>query len=147
MDRFPKLSVILQSIFVLSQGQAAVERGFSLNQLLLRCNMKEMSIVSRRRIKDYMITHNFVPSNVRITPELIKSVSLFHNNRYTAFLKDQKKEKAKGAADQQALVLEKEIKDYEKKKNDLAQLVESLNGDFVKYSLTAANENDSKKMK
>ena len=78
-----------------------------------------MSIVSRRRIKDYMITHNFVPSNVRITPELIKSVSLFHNNRYTAFLKDQKKEKAKGAADQQALVLEKEIKDCEKKKNDL----------------------------
>ena len=147
MDRFPKLSVILQSIFVLSQGQAAVERGFSLNQLLLRCNMKEMSIVSRRRIKDYMITHNFVPSNVRITPELIKSVSLFHNNRYTAFLKDQKKEKAKGAADQQALVLEKEIKDYEKKKNDLAQLVESLNGDFVKYSLTAANENEPKKMK
>ena len=146
MDRFPKLSVILQSIFVLSQGQAAVERGFSLNQLLLRCNMKEMSIVSRRRIKDYMITHNFVPSNVRITPELIKSVSLSHN-RYTAFLKDQKKEKAKGAADQQALVLEKEIKDCEKKKNDLTQLVESLNGDFVKYSLTAANENDPKKMK
>ena len=147
MDRFPKLSVILQSIFVLSHGQAAVERGFSLNQLLLRCNMKEMSIVSRRRIKDYMITHNFVPSNVRITPELIKSVSLSHNNRCTAFLKDQKKQKAKGAADQQALVLEKEIKDYEKKKNDLAQLVESLNGDFVKYSLTAANENDPKKMK
>ena len=50
-----------------------------------------MSIVSRRLIKDYMITHNFVPSNFRITPELIKSVSLFHN-RCTAFLKDQKKE-------------------------------------------------------
>ena len=99
MDRFPKLSIILQSIFVLSQGQAAVERGFSLNQSLLCCNMKEMSIVSRRRIRDYVITHNFVPSNVRITPELIKSVSL-SQNRYTAFLKDQKKEKAKGTADQ-----------------------------------------------
>ena len=80
--------------------------------------MKEMSIVSRRQIKDYMITYNVVPSNVRIIPELIKSVSLSHN-RYTAFLEDQKKEKAKGAADQQALVLEKEIKDCEKKKNDL----------------------------
>ena len=55
-----------------------------------------------------MITYNVVPSNVRIIPELIKSVSLSHN-RYTAFLEDQKKEKAKGAADQQALVLEKEI--------------------------------------
>ena len=112
MDRFPKLSIILQSIFVLSQGQAAVERGFSLNQSLLCCNMKEMSIVSRRRIRDYVITHNFVPSNVRITPELIKFVSLSHN-RYSLFLKDQKKEKAKGAADQQALVLEQEIKDCE----------------------------------
>ena len=76
-----------------------------------------------------MITHNFVPSIVRITPELIKSVSLFHNI-YTAFLKDQKKEKAKGAADQQALVLEKEIKNCEKKKNDLTQLTEWVNGDF-----------------
>ena len=73
MDR---LSIILQPIFVLSHGQAAVECGFSLNQSLLCCNMKEMSIVSRRRIKDYMITHNFVPSNVRITPDMIKSVSL-----------------------------------------------------------------------
>ena len=45
-----------------------------------------------------MINHNFVPSNVRITPELIKSVGLSHN-RCTAFLKDQKKEKAKGPAD------------------------------------------------
>ena len=46
MDRFPKLSIILQSIFVLSHGQAAVERRFSLNQSLLCCNTKEMSIVS-----------------------------------------------------------------------------------------------------
>ena len=93
-----------------------------------------------------MITCNFVPSNFRIAPELFKSISLSHNT-YTSFLKDQKKEKAKGAADQQALVLEKEIKDCEKKKNDLTQLVESLNGDFVKYSLTATDENDPKKMK
>ena len=29
----------------------------------------------------------------------------------------------------------------------MTQLVELLNGDFVKYSLTAADENDPKKMK
>ena len=92
MDRFPKLSVILQPIFLLSHGQAAIECGFSLNQLLLRCNMKEMSVVSRRRIKDYMITHNFVPSNVRITPELIKSVSLSRNNRYSFFERSEERE-------------------------------------------------------
>ena len=62
-------------------------------------------------------------------------------------MKDQKKEKVKGTAEQKALVLEKEIKDCEKKKNDLTQLVESLNGNFVKYSLTTADENDPKKMR
>ena len=133
--------------------------------------------------------------------------------------KNQKKDKAKGATNQQAPVLEKEIKDCEKKKNDLTNrrvtrggrggglpcpflkigksalifgknilivinyvlgpfflvlymiayqsalisrklpcsknvvvmrlthLVELLNGDFVKYSLTAADENDPKKIK
>ena len=76
-----------------------------------------MSIVSRRQIKDYMMTHNFVPSNFRITPELIKSVSFSHN-RYTAFLKNQRKEKVKEGANQEALVIEKEIKNCEKKKND-----------------------------
>ena len=146
MDRFPKLLINLQSILVLSHGQAAVEHGFHLNQSPLRCNMKKMTIVSRRQIKDYMITHNFVPSNARITPELIKSVSFSHN-RYAAFLKDQRKEKAKGTADQQALVLGKEIKNCEKKKNNLTLLVDSFNGDCVKYSLTAADENDPKKMK
>ena len=105
-----------------------------------------MSIVSGRQIKDYMMTHNFVPSNFRITPELIKSVSLSHN-RYTAFLKNQRKQKDKEAADQQALVIEKEIKNCEKKKNDQTQLVVSLNGDFVKYSLTGADESNPKKMK
>ena len=78
-----------------------------------------------------MITCNFVPSNFRIAPELFKSISLSHNT-FTSFMKDQKKEKAKVAADQQALVLENEIKDCEKKKNDLTQLVESLNGNFVR---------------
>ena len=63
------------------------------------------------------------------------SLSVSHN-RYTAF-----------AADQQALLLEKEIRDCEKKKNDLIQLIGSSNGDFVKYSLTAVDENDPKKMK
>ena len=63
------------------------------------------------------------------------SLSVSHN-RYTAF-----------AADQQALLLEKEIKDFEKKKNDLIQLIGSSNGDFVKYSLTVVDENDPKKMK
>ena len=91
-----------------------------------------------------MITHNFVPSNVRITPELIKSVSHSHN-RCTAFLKNQKKESRRSCRPTSPST-KKEIKDCEKK-TDLTQLVESFNGDFVKYSLTAADENNPKKMK
>ena len=48
------LGKLLQALFVLHNGQAEVERGFSINKGLLEKNMKEETITSRRRIKDYM---------------------------------------------------------------------------------------------
>ena len=48
------LGKLLQALFVLHNGQAEVERGFSINKDLLENNMKEETITSRRRIQDYM---------------------------------------------------------------------------------------------
>jgi len=43
-----------QALFVLHNGKTEVERGFSINKNLLKNNMKEETITTRRRIKDYM---------------------------------------------------------------------------------------------
>ena len=45
-DRYRNLAIALQLIFVLSHGQASVERGLSLNKGVLNYNMTELSIIS-----------------------------------------------------------------------------------------------------
>ena len=56
LDKFPSLSKLLISVFVLPHGQASVERGFSLNKSLINDNMSELTIVSQRIVKDFMIS-------------------------------------------------------------------------------------------
>ena len=51
------LSKVLIFIFTLGHGQASIERGFSINSNMLSENMKEISLVSRRIIKDFMVSN------------------------------------------------------------------------------------------
>lgn len=46
-------------MFFLSNGQAAVERGFSLNKEMLMENLQQKSLISQRMVYDYMtMTHD-----------------------------------------------------------------------------------------
>ena len=47
-DKYPKIWELLRIVFILSHGQAAVERGFSVNKDVLKTNMKERTIVNHR---------------------------------------------------------------------------------------------------
>ena len=51
-DTNRNLGIVQQLIFVLSHGQASVERGFSLNKGVLNDNMTELFIISRQVVKD-----------------------------------------------------------------------------------------------
>ena len=88
-ETYRNLAIVLQFIFVLSHGQASVERGFSLNKGVLNDNMTELSIISRRVVKDHLRILKVGASEVTITPSLIKSVALYHS-RYSTFLLKQK---------------------------------------------------------
>ena len=90
-DTYRNLAIVLQLIFVLSHGQASVERGFSLNKGVLNDNMTELSIISRRVVKDHLRILKVGASEVTITPNLIKSVALSHS-RYSTFLLKQKEQ-------------------------------------------------------
>ena len=59
------LGKLLQSLFVLHNGQAEVERGFSINKDLLENNIKEQSIVSRSI--DYMYAYKNTTSKIPTT--------------------------------------------------------------------------------
>ena len=80
------LGKLLQSLFVLHNGQAEVERGFSINKALLEDNMKEESIISRRRIKDYMYAYKLEPYQVNVSKDMQMSVATARS-RYVVFFR------------------------------------------------------------
>ena len=61
-----ELCMVLQVVFVISHGQASIERGFSLNKNLAD-NMEEVSIQSHRLIKDYLLLDELSPYSLDIT--------------------------------------------------------------------------------
>ena len=61
------LGKLLQLLFVLHNGQAEMELGFSINKALLENNMREQTIVFRGRIIDYMYTYKNTTSKILIS--------------------------------------------------------------------------------
>ena len=56
-DEFQELYTIVKMVLILSHGNAEVERGFSVNKLVLKDNMHERSLVSQR------IVHQAIPKD------------------------------------------------------------------------------------
>ena len=69
------LSSLFKLVLVLSHGQAAVKRGFSVNNKVLNVNMHQISITSRKLIIDHRNNHSLLPQSFPITKSPLKSVS------------------------------------------------------------------------
>ena len=67
------MSKVLIFIFMLGHGQASIERGFSINSNMLSENMKEISLVSRRIFKNFMVSKKMKAHQVQINVEMIKA--------------------------------------------------------------------------
>ena len=141
-DTYRNLAIVLQLIFVLSHGQANAERGFSLNKGVLNDNMIDLSIISRRVVKYHLRIIKVGASEVTITPSLIKSVTLSHSRCSTFLLKQ--KEQSLNETEQ---ILDNEIRECERKRDGVKQLVDSFNKEFIENSVKAADENDANKMR
>ena len=74
------LGKFLQALFVLHSGQAEVERGFSINKDLLEYNMKEQTITSRRRVKNYMYAYKLETYQINVSKD-----SAAARSRYDVF--------------------------------------------------------------
>jgi hypothetical protein len=67
--RYQALWKVFLMIFTLSHGQAAVERGFSVNKDVEIVNLKKEVLVAQRLVHNALITHG------------VKNVSTFHISR------------------------------------------------------------------
>ena len=75
MEQFPKLAQISIIIFVISHGQADVEKDFLINTNVIDVNMKEQFIWSKCLVRDHMQKHNLQPATIEIT-NMLKKIML-----------------------------------------------------------------------
>ena len=71
--KFPEFCMVIKIVLTLSHGQADVERGISLYNVVLQSNMKHDSVVSKRLIQDHLVSNNLKPHTMEINSQLRSS--------------------------------------------------------------------------
>ena len=92
---------------MLSHGQANVERCFSVNNNVLKCDMSEKSIMSRKLIIDHMKSHNLLPQSFHYK-EASTSVRSTRQ-RYEQYLRERQGSKHQNEKTGQLKILDKGI--------------------------------------
>ena len=136
---------ILKLVLVLSRGQANVERCFSVNNVL-KFNMSENSIVSRKLIIDHMKCHNLSPQSFPITNDLLKSVCS-SRQRYAQYLRGMQQCKRQNEKTDQLKIIDKEIYELKGAISDNKRISENLNAQFLQLTDEAEKQKDLLKTK
>ena len=133
----PTLAKLLKMIFVISHGQGSVERGFSHNKTVLQTNIGEISVISKRLVKDYLISKNVLPHQVEVTKEMRTCVS-GARQRWQMYLEQNKKDKQTDEAVNAVTVIKADLKDMKEKlqhlKDEIMALRKEANSFFQKAS-------------
>ena len=61
-----------QSVFIISHGQAAIERGFKINKELSVQNQSTDSLIALRMVNDHLQSNGVTAANIPITREMVK---------------------------------------------------------------------------
>ena len=120
----PLLWGVLESLLLLSHGQASVERGFSFNKEISVENLKANSLIARRHIVQYIKRHGGA-IKVQITKELIQAANQGSSN-YRLFLAQQKEEAAKSSLKRKRDEIASEIDTMRSKKLCMEKICREL---------------------
>lgn len=121
---------LIKIVFILSHGNAAVERGFSVNSECIVENQIEKSLVAQRQVYDAVLEVGGM-ENFNIVDHIDnKMINAFKNSSwlYKEYLEKQKKEKEN--SDLQKLAADKkklELMEMEKQKSELLSNLQKLN--------------------
>ena len=136
-----QLTSILKLVLILSHGQSSVERGFNVNKDVVKVNLQEKSVISRKMIIDHMQKNNVSSSTIEITRKLARSVKAARQ-KYHLDLEEQKKNAKKNECNEQLKILTAEIKDVMQKKNILLEVCQKLDKEFVDIVKDAEKKNN-----
>ena len=140
-DSYPDLALIMKVVFTLSHGQASVERGFNDNNVVLKQNQKDNTVVSRRFIKNYMSANNFLPHTAPITQGLVKSFKSAWR-RYKQYLEDSRESEKKEKKNEELQQLENEVMTLNTQCENLNETIQCLTSQYHALMTKAEERND-----
>ena len=129
-EQYPVLWGILKELLLLSHGQAAVERGFSLGKAVAKENQLPETIVKMRLVKDHIVAVGGI-KHVVVTNEMLTMVSSAHQ-KYMEDLERKKQENAKKKTREKRKALSQEIEMQQKKRKIVHEAMISLQAESVK---------------
>ena len=90
VQNYKNLAFILKIVLTLSHGQAAVERGFSVNKALLDVNMQENSLIAHKLVRDHMSSNNPKPHCMEVPNPTIRAYTSARD-KYESYKEEQAK--------------------------------------------------------
>ena len=114
-----------------------MERGFNDNNVLLKDNISNVSVIARRFLKNYMRVSNVEPSDMQISRDLLKSVKA-SRQRYQIHLEDQRKESKKKEKCNELIQVENELKTINSECTTLEKVISTFNAEIFEKLKSAA---------
>ena len=131
----------MKVILTLSHGQASVERGFSINKSVLKVNITEESIVSKKIVRGHMIANKLESYTVPISNQLIRSVSCARQSYKESLVAAEKAKENDRISNEKQILLE-EINSVSSKCVDLQNTSKTLDEEFILCIKNAEKKND-----
>ena len=129
VKKYPELSFVLKIVIVLSHGQVAVERGFSLRDQSLKENISAESLNAHRIITDNMISCNVKPETLYISNKLLLSAKCSRVKYEKAKKQNREKEESE-TRNHNLEIINEEIADVKAKAENLSKVNEHLDKEF-----------------
>ena len=132
VKKYPELSFVLKVVFVLSHGQAAVERGFNLRDQSLKGNISAESLNAHRIIIVHMISCNVKPETIDISEQLLLSAKC-SRLQYEEAKKQNREIEESETRIHNLEIINEEIADVKAKAENLSKVNEHLDKEFEDF--------------
>ena len=135
---------VCKFVFILSHGQASIERGFNVNKDTLAENLEQLSLVSQRLVYDNIKVKKIY--EVEIPRAMVLSCKAA-SSKYRAHLAGKDKEKVDTEQSRKRVLMSEEISQVKRKKVETENVITSMRKDIDEISRKAVLKETFKEMK
>ena len=140
IGKYKELSFVLKLLLTRSHGQESVGRGFSHNNAVLKTNMSPETVITKRMIKDHMLSHDLKPYTIEISKPLVLAFKSARQ-KYEIHLEEERKSKQRSKAEQRAMHMEAEIDKLRVQRRQLEKTADIMEEEFVECVRLAEEKN------